>query len=141
MHEKMEIQIIGQMSLLMNEEVASRIHLVRTNDVDALLKGKWGETKVFRDVLKSKGLEFDELSREVWFPEDAQFIEYYDSPYVKVSYLDPISALTSKAIKAKEKNKGLITDALKIYGDRLAARITSYGGDISFFSVTRKLEL
>ncbi len=139
--EKVKIQILGQMSLLMNPEVNSRIPLLGTQDVDALLKGRWGQTKIFRDVLNSKGLTFDELSSEVWLPKEAEFIEYYDSPFVNVSYLDPISALTSKAIKAAEKNKSLISDALKIYGDKLATKITSYGGDVSFFAVRKKLKL
>lgn len=139
--EKVKIQILGQMSLLMNPDVNSRIPLLGTQDVDALLKGRWDQTKIFRDVLNSKGLTFDELSSEVWLPKEAEFIEYYDSLYVNVSYLDPISALTSKAIKAAEKNKSLISDALKVYGDILAAKITSYGGDVSFFAVSKKLKL
>lgn len=139
--EKVKIQILGQMSLLMNPEVNSRIQLMGTRDVDALLKGRWGQTKIFREVLNEKGLTFDELSGEIWLPKDAKFIEYYDSHYVNVSYVDPISALTSKAVKAAEKNKVLITDALKVYGDQLAAKITSNGGDVSFFALGRKMKL
>ena len=139
--EKIEINILGQMSLLMNKDVSSKIHLAYTKDVDALLKGKWGEAKVFRDILKTNGLEFDELSAEVWIPKDAEFIEYYDSTWIRVSYLDPISALTSKAIKAKEKNRNLIHDALHVYGDRLATRLSSYGGDVTYFTILKPLKL
>ena len=123
------------------EEVSSKLMLPRTNDLDALLTSKWGEENLFRDILKTKGLVFDELSNEIWLPQDATFIEYYESPFVKVSYLDPISALTSKAIKAKEKNKTLITNALKIYGDKLASNIKLYGGDLAFFSEDTQLKL
>jgi hypothetical protein len=138
---KIEINVLGQMSLLMNEEVSSKIRLAYTKDVDALLKGKWGETQVFRDVLKSNGLAFDELSTEIWIPKDSNFIQYYDSTWVKVSHLDPISAITSKAIKAKEKNKHLVSDALKLFGDVLASKIISNGGDITYFTITKTIKL
>lgn len=36
---KIEIQIVDQMSLLMNEDVKSKIELSYTKDVDAILKG------------------------------------------------------------------------------------------------------
>lgn len=138
---KIEIQMLGQMSLMMNRDIATKMTLAHTYDVDALLKGRTGEVQVFRKVVKSNGLAFDELSKEIWVPKDAKFLEYYDSPYVKVTYLDPISALTSKAIKAKEKNRILIRNALKIFGDTLASRITSNGGDVEYFkrSISMKL--
>ena len=138
---KIEIQMLGQMSLLMNKDITTKLTLAHTKDVDALLKGKSGESQVFRKVVKSNGLEFDELSEEVWIPKDAKFLEYYDSPYVKVTYLDPISALTSKAIKAKEKNRILVRDGLKIFGDTLATKIASNGGDIEYFKRSKAMKL
>ena len=138
---KIEVQMLGQMSLLMNKDIATKMTLVHTNDVDALLKGGSGESQVFRRVVKSNGLAFDELSEEVWIPKDAKFIEYYDSPYVKVTYLDPISTLTSKAVKAKEKNRILVRDALKIFGNILATNITSNGGDIEYFKHSKSMKL
>jgi len=140
LNEKIEIEVLGQMSLLMNPQLSKRILLAATADIDARLKGRWAESKIFRDVLGSKKLRYDELSTEVWLPADARFIEYYDSLYVRVSYLDPISALTSKAIKAKEK-KSLIGHALKIYGDDLATKIKNHGGDVNYFNVTKPLKL
>jgi len=75
---------------------------------------------------------YDELSAEVWIPDEAEFITYYDSDDLSVCYLDPLSALTSKAVKAKEKNRPLIVKALKYYGKRLADKIREYG-DLDFF--------
>lgn len=141
LNSKIEIHMLGQMSLLMNKNIAEKITLVQTNDVDALLKGKTGEAQVFKRVVRSKGLEFDELSREVWIPKDAEFLEYYDSPFVRVTYLDPISALISKAIKAKEKNRILVREALIIYGDALATKIISNGGDIDYFKLSKPMKL
>lgn len=139
--DRIEIEVLGQMSLLMNKDVSSKINLAATADVDAKLKGRWGEAQVFREVLKAHGLKYDELSTEVWIPKDAKFIEYYNSPYVKVSYLDPVSALTSKAVKAKEKNRLLVSNALKIFGETLASQIISHGGDLAYFKISKGLKL
>ena len=139
--DKIEIQMLGQMSLLMNKDIATKMTLAHTNDLDALLKGRSGESQLFRKVVKSNGLAFDELSEEAWIPKDAKFLEYYDSPYVKVTYLDPISAFTSKAVRAKEKNRILVHDALKIFGDSLATNITSNGGDAEYFKRSKAMKL
>jgi hypothetical protein len=86
-----------------------------------------------RSILKSKGLVYDELSKEIWLPDNAIFIPYYSSENLTVSYLDPISALTSKAIKAREKNRFLIRRALEVFGKALTQEITRYGGDLNYF--------
>lgn len=138
---KIEIQMLGQMSLLMNKDITTKMTIAYTNDVDALLKAGSGEFQVFRKVVKSNGLASDELGEEVWTPKDAKFLDYYDSTYVKVTYLDPISALTSKAIKAKEKNRILVRDALKIFGDTLATKIISNGGDLEYFKLSKSVKL
>lgn len=131
---KTEIKILGQFALLLDEEASKNLPLVATMDVDALLKGEWFVQKTLRDSLKAKGLEYDELSGEIWIPKGEEFITYYDSEYLKLSYLDPISTLTSKAIKAKEKNRPLLKEALAYYGDKLSNRIKNHGGDLEYFT-------
>lgn len=127
-----EIKILGQMSLLMDPS-AKNINPTATRDLDALIIGDFVAANALRSILKSKGLVYDELSKEIWLPDNAQFIPYYNSDNLIVSYLDPISALTSKAIKAKEKNRFLIRRALGIFGEALALEICKYGGDINYF--------
>ena len=78
-------------------------------------------------------LAYDELSKEIWLPERSTFLPYYRTESLLVSYLDPISALTSKAIKAKEKNRFLVREALRVFGGPLAQEIIRYGGDINYF--------
>ena len=101
-----EIKILGQMSLLMDPS-AKDINPTATRDLDALIVGDFVAADKLRSILKSKGLVYDELSKEIWLPDNAIFIPYYSSENLAVSYLDPISALTSKAIKAREKNRFL----------------------------------
>lgn len=136
-----EVQVLGQTSLLMNKEISSKISLTRTNDLDALVKSRSLELVIFRKVLKGNGLVLDELSSDIWIPKDASFEPYYESSSIKVSYLDPLSALVSKAVKAKEKNRILIAEALEVLGESLASKIRSHGGDVGYFTETKKRSL
>lgn len=56
--------------------------------------------------------------------------------------LDPVSALTSKAIKAPNKNHLLNGEALKVDGEELAEKIRLHGGDPARFKLklTRRLK-
>jgi hypothetical protein len=123
------------MSLLMNVRLCERLDVASTVDVDALLAGPWSMIKLFREIVRENGLQYDDLSSEIWIPEKASYVEYYSSPLLEVRYLDAVSALTSKAIKAKEKNKILVRNALLIFGDELSDRIGENGGNVSFFTV------
>lgn len=139
--KKSEITVLGQMSLMMDKEASKLLPLAATADLDALIKGDSIARTQLQSIIKAKGLVLDDLSTEVWIPKGAKFIKYYDSDLLKVSYLDPLSALTSKAIKAKEKNRVLITEALKHYGDKLKSKITENGGSIDYFSQRQGLKL
>ena len=128
------INIVGQFALLIDPEASRALPLVATMDVDAFLEGDWPIKKAFRRILTAMGLEYDELSEEVWLPPGSVFLEYYRSPFLTVNYLDPLSTLTSKAVKAREKNRPLIRNALAHYGPELVTRIAQFNVDINFFS-------
>jgi hypothetical protein len=133
------IRVLGQMSLLLNDSVAARISLFSTQDVDAHVIGESFVTQTFKKLLEAKHLEFDFLSSEIWLPPDSTYITVYEGRNLKCEILDPISALTSKAVKAPEKNRLLIKSALEVYGEELARRITLHGGDLSIFQQAHKL--
>ena len=116
------------------DPVAKDLNPTATRDLDALIIGDSIAASVLRAILSSNGLVYDELSKEIWLPENAQFLPYYRSENLVVSYLDPISVLISKAIQAKEKNRFLIRRALKFFGESLAQEISRYGGDTSYFT-------
>jgi hypothetical protein len=65
-----------------------------TRDMDALVVGDALAVAIFRAVLRRRGLIDDELSSEIWLPDDALFLPSYSSKNLQVTYLDPISALT-----------------------------------------------
>ncbi len=135
----LQIKILGQMSLLM-DPVGQALNPTATRDVDALVLGDMLAVNIFRAVLKSRSLVYDELSNEIWLPDTATFLPYHSSDCLSVSYLDPVSALTSKAIKAKEKNRFLVKRGLEVFGQNLHDAIVRHGGDISYFK-QRGLEL
>lgn len=128
----LEVKVLGQMSLLM-DPIGIKLNPIATRDFDAILRGDWLAIAALRSILSANGLVYDELSEEIWLPKFSTFIPYHRSPHLEVSYLDPLSTLTSKAIKAKEKNRFLIRDALTVLGEPLEQAIIHCGGDISFF--------
>ncbi len=135
------INVLGQISLFMDEDARVRLPLAHTADIDALIQGENITREFLIKALKQKGLELDSLSSEIWIPPGAIFKPYYESDTLTISYLDPIATLTSKAVKAKEKNQILIHEALAVYGESLALQISKHGGELEFFRTKQKLKL
>lgn len=123
--DKIDIKVLGQFSLMADPEASKKLPLVATMDFDALIQGDWSARTLLKIALAKFNLEYDDLSKEIWLPDDAKFIGLYDSNTLKVSYLSAVDALTSKAIKAPEKNKNLIDQSLKIYPE-LKIKIEKY---------------
>lgn len=76
---KFRIKILGQMSLLMDRESSSALPLAMTADFDALISGPSQIRTILKDVLQKHGLEYDDLSSEIWLPSDATFISYFEN--------------------------------------------------------------
>lgn len=123
--KKIEIHILGQFSLLADPEASAKLPLVATRDFDALVEGDWSARTLLKIALAEFNLEYDDLSKEIWLPDNPQFIELYNSNTLQISYLSALDTLTSKGVKAPEKNKNLIAKSLKIYPD-LLIRIQKY---------------
>lgn len=132
--EKVEVRLLGQMSLLANEKVAAVLSLAQTADLDAFLKIDSFVKEELKALLKSEGLVYDEDSHLVWVPPGAKFWELFQSRNVEVSVIDAESALVSKAVKAPEKNKPLIREAIAS-GEfpYLVDRILKHGGKLENF--------
>ena len=128
-----EIRVMGQMSLLSNTEVQAQIRLIATVDVDATVRGEFWVQKKFEELLLKDGLELDPVASEIWLPAEATFTEMFSSNLLTCLRLDALYALVSKAIKAKEKNRILIRQALPIFGRELEDLIKKYGGDLVYF--------
>jgi hypothetical protein len=131
-----EVLILGQFTLLANDVAARVLTLQRTNDLDAVIKeNDWNIRRILdKEILRKHGLELEPQSDDIWIPPGAKYDLLQDFKNVRVKLLDPESALVSKAVKAKKKNKILIIDAVAS-GEfpTLVERIEKNGGDLEYF--------
>jgi hypothetical protein len=129
-----EIRLLGQMCLLANPRVSAVLHLAKTADVDAFLQMDSFVKEELKKLLAEVGLVYDEDSTLIWIPEGAMYEPLFAMANLAVLALDPESALVSKAVKAPEKNKMLIREALAS-GQfvKLASRILKAGGKLENF--------
>jgi len=131
-----EVRILGQMTLLANDVAANILTLQRTNDLDAVIeKNDWNIKRILdKEILRKHGLELDPQSDDIWIPPGAKYHLLQDFKNVRLKLLDAESALVSKAVKARKKNKILIIDALASgQFPNLAKRIEAHGGDLEYF--------
>ncbi len=103
------IKVLGQIALI---EAKIGLHLVATLDVDAYANFDWLAKKAFIALLAKRGQMFDELSSEIWMPEDTQYElvhkgDTFDGYIARHEFV-----LLSKRLKAPFKNKGLILEYL-----------------------------
>lgn len=136
-----ELRIVGQMSLLLNPKVNSRLRLFATRDVDALILGERSVRTLLKMALKERNFAFDDLSTEIWIPDGATSEVLRTHDLLVCSVLDPISALVSKAVKAKEKNRILIRNALVTFGEELRTKLISHNVDLEYFEKGLRQEL
>jgi len=131
---KSEVLLLGQMSLMLNDSVASFLNLIQTGDMDAKLRmDSFTKTKLM-DLLEANGLVYDDDSHLIWIPEKAKEIEVFKFKYIVVKLIDAESALVSKAVHAPEKNKHLIRQAIASgkFPD-LVNRIIENNGKLNYF--------
>jgi len=127
---KCEVKILGQMSLLANDKVSHVLHLAQTGDMDALVSVVFAKMEL-KKLLKENGLVYDEDSEKIWIPPQSIFEELFDFKCVSVKVIDPESALVSKAVKAINKNRQLLREALASGKFKtLMERIESQGVDL-----------
>ena len=122
------------MSLMLNESVAAFLNLIQTADMDAKLRMDYFTKNKLLDLLKAKGLVYDEDSHLVWIPENTKVIELFRFKNIEVKLIDAESILLSKAIHAPQKNKQLIRQAIASgkFPD-LVDRIIENNGKLDFF--------
>jgi len=131
---KSEVLLLCQMSLMLNDSVASFLNLIQTGDMDARLRmDSFTKTKLM-DLLEANGLVYDDDSHLIWIPEKAKEIEVFKFKYIVVNLIDAESALVSKALHAPEKNKHLIRQAIASgkFPD-LVNRIIENNGKLNYF--------
>ncbi len=130
---KAKITLLGQFSLLANPKISALLRIPATMDVDAKIEAEWIIKDAFKKILKKDGLEYDEDSGLIWIPPNSTFELLHDSLQVECKSISPIYGLLSKAIKAKEKNRILVRDAIALFGEEFVKLIVMYGGDPEYF--------
>ncbi|HEY8947092.1 MAG TPA: hypothetical protein VIM73_22765 [Polyangiaceae bacterium] len=103
------IVILGQMALL---EGAVALTLASTKDVDVKADYSHPVQKEFERLLNMRGRTLDPLGREVWMPEETMYTPLFEGPFVRVLVADADAVLLSKALKAPDKNRALLTEYL-----------------------------
>jgi hypothetical protein len=106
---------------------------VATVDFDEHLIGEPPLEDLFKKVLREHGLSYDEQSRYIWLPKETEYETLYSSEILLVTSPLPIYLIVSKAVKAPEKNKSLVRDAIVMYGDELLHLLEKYEVPIHFF--------
>lgn len=130
---KAKITLLGQFSLIANPKISALLNIPATIDVDAKIEADWAIKVAFKKILKSEGLEYDEDSELIWIPPKSTFELLHDSPLVECKSIGPIYGLLSKAIKAKEKNRILVRDAIALFGVEFVEMLIEHGGDPEYF--------
>jgi hypothetical protein len=130
---KAKITLLGQFSLIVNPKISAQLNIPATMDVDAKIEADHTIKKAFIEILKAEGLEYDEDSGLIWIPKGSTFETLHESPHLTIAAITPIYGILSKAIKAKEKNRILVRDAMTIFGEKLVKLIVQNGGDPEYF--------
>lgn len=131
--DRIEIRILGQMSLLLDEAAVAALSPVATFDFDVVIKGGWIARRILKEILSEHRLELDDLSSEIWMPPETKYISVHHSDSLLVERSEPLYTLVSKAIMAPAKNRFLIKRALAVYGEPLRRLIIQHGGSIKLF--------
>lgn len=132
---KAKVQLLGQISLMINDRVSAILSLAQTGDVDALLMMEHSVKAEFQKLLCERGLVYDEDSYLIWIPPGSVFTQLVDLENVLVEVIDPESALVSKAVKAPAKNLQLIRQAIASGSfPTLVERLLRHGGSLEDFA-------
>ena len=131
---KSEVILFGQMSLMLNESVATILNLIQTGDMDAELQMDYFTKNKLMELLEANGLVYDEESHLIWIPENAKAIDLFKFKNIEVKLIDAESILVSKAVRAPQKNRQLIRQAIASgkFPD-LVDRIIENKGNLDFF--------
>lgn len=109
------IRVLGQIALL---EGGAPLTLAATKDVDVYANYDSGIEAEFRRLLAQRGLELDPLGEEVWMPKETEYTSIFSGQYVELQLAEVDAILISKALKAPQKNRLVITEYLSTGASR-----------------------
>lgn len=125
-YERCTIRVLGQAAL---SAADLDLTLTVTQDLDAYADFEWAVQQELERLLAKEGKVLDPHGREVWMPRETRYGPLYEGRHVEVLVADADAVLISKALKAPEKNKALITEYL------------AKGASERFFELAQKYEV
>lgn len=120
------VRLLGQLSLLADPAFSAAVTLFSTVDFDAWIEGDWRAKQILSEVLRDYGLQYDELSGEIWMPEETEWRTMYANADLEFQTAMPLYTIVSKAVKAPEKNEQLLQAASALFGSELLALVRKY---------------
>ena len=106
---KCEIKVFGQTALV---EAGLSIHVPATMDVDVFANYDHVVMKKFEELLKQNGKMLDPVGHEAWMPKETEYWKFFSGDWV-TTYLAKVEyVMISKAKKALQRNKSLLTEYL-----------------------------
>lgn len=125
------IRVLGQTALL---EQRVPLHLVATQDVDAIGDYEHEVEHELARLLRAEGKVLDPHAREAWMPKETHYHRAFGGAFVTLELADPEAILISKALKAPEKNRALITEYLaRGASERFLGLAVRYGLELGDF--------
>ena len=123
--------MLGQAALFIAE---LDLTLTATQDLDAYADYDWAVQQELERLLAKEGKVLDPHGHEIWMPRETQYAPLYEGTHVEAFVADPDAVLISKACKAPEKNKALITEYLaKGASERFFELAEKYALDLEQF--------
>jgi hypothetical protein len=117
------IRVLGQSALW---AAGVDLTLTATQDLDARADYEWAVQRELERLLAENGKVLDPHGHEVWMPRETRYNPLYQGTFVEALVADADAVLISKALKAAEKNRALVTEYL------------AKGASERFFELARK---
>lgn len=122
-YRRCTVRVLGQSALW---AAGVDLTLTATRDLDAYADYEWEVQRELERLLAENGKILDPHGHEVWMPRQTRYNPLYQGTFVEALVADVDAVLISKALKAADKNRGLVTEYL------------SKGASERFFELARK---
>lgn len=105
--KKCEFKMVGQIALF---EAGLNLNIAMTQDFDAFTNARPPVIEKLDALLKANGLAYDQLSDQIWMPDETVYLDLYDGNWVSASRASPEFIMVSKAKWSMKKNKSLLRE-------------------------------
>jgi len=122
-YKSCSVRVLGQSALW---AAGVDLTLTTTQDLDAYADYEWAVQRELERLLAENGKVLDPHGHEVWMPRETRYNPLYRGTFVEALVADADAVLISKALKAAEKNRALVTEYL------------AKGASERFFELARK---